>query len=205
MTNHPAFDNIIMVCILANTVALAVVWHNMPQSLITVLENVNLVFMGIFTIEAIIKLIALKSTYFKDNWNNFDFLVVIGSLIAVGFKFIPALGIDLSMQSTMVRILRVLRVLRIIKRAKKLQIICETILAAAPAMGSLGLLLLLLVFMFAIIGMQLFAMVKLEGAMDKHANFKYFDKAFLLLMRCATGEGWNSLMYDTARTFSITF
>ena len=95
----------------------------------------------------------------------------------------------------MVRILRVLRVLRIIKRAEKLQIIAETLLAAAPAMLSLGILLLLLQFMYGIIGMQLFAFVKLEGELNKHANFKNFTNAFLLLMRCATGEGWNALMF----------
>ena len=132
-------------------------------------------------------------------------MVVIGSLVAVGFSLFPGLGIDLKMQSTMVRILRVLRVLRIIKRARKLQIIFETLIAAAPAMGSLGILLLLLQFMYGIIGMQLFAMIKLEGDLNKHANFQYFTNAFLLLMRCATGEGWNALMFDTARTNSITF
>ena len=162
-------------------------------------------FMVIFTVEAIIKLIALKSAYFKDNWNCFDFVVVIGSLAAVTLSLFPNVGIDMNMQSTMVRILRVLRVLRIVKRAQKLQIIFETLVAAAPAMGSLGILLLLLQFMYGIIGMQLFAMVKLEGELNKHANFKNFNNAFLLLMRCATGEGWNALMFDTARTYSIIF
>ena len=51
----------------------------------------------IFTLEAIIKLIALRCTYFKDGWNNFDFVVVIGSLVAVFLTFFPNLGIDLSM------------------------------------------------------------------------------------------------------------
>jgi len=69
VTNNPAFDNFIMVCIMLNTCALAVVWYEMSQSLVTFLESLNLVFMGIFTVEAIIKLIALKRSYFKDNWN----------------------------------------------------------------------------------------------------------------------------------------
>lgn len=101
--------------------------------------------------------------------------------------------------------LRVLRVLRIIKRAEKLQIIFKTILVALPAMSSLGLLLLLLQFLFAIIGMEFFAFVKLRGELNYHANFQGFGAAFLLLMRCTTGEGWGDLMFDTARTHSLHF
>lgn len=108
------------------------------------IEIVNFVFMAIFTVEAIIKLYALGRRYFKDSWNCFDFVVVIGSLLALIVKLIPDSGIDLGMQATMIRILRVLRVLRIVKRAVKLQIIFETIVQALPAMGSLGVLLLLL-------------------------------------------------------------
>ena len=75
--------------------------------------------------------------------------------------------------AVVVRILRVLRVLRLIKRADKLQIIFETIFMALPAMGSLGALLLLFVFLFSVIGMKAFANVKLQnnGGLDYHANF----------------------------------
>lgn len=141
-----------MICILLNTISLAIVWHDQGERIKYALEILNYVFMVIFTLEAIIKLVALKCTYFKDNWNCFDFFVVVGSLLAVILQNLMTKS-SLGMQATMVRILRVLRVLRIIKRAEKLQIIFETILAALPAMGSLGLLLLLLQFLFAIIGM----------------------------------------------------
>jgi voltage-dependent calcium channel L type alpha-1C/voltage-dependent calcium channel L type alpha-1D len=91
------------------------------------------------------------------------------------------------------------------KRAKKLQMIFDTLVIAAPAMGSLGILLLLLIILFAIIGMQLFAFVKLQSELNARANFQTFTNSFLLLMRCATGEGWNALMFDTARSNSINF
>ena len=98
-----------------------------------------------------------------------------------------------------------LRILRIVKRAEKLQIIFETILEAIPAMGSLGMLLLLFLFLFTVIGMQLFSFVKLQSDLDVHANFQTFSSAFLLLLRCATGEAWNSIMFDTARPYGIMF
>ena len=86
-----------MFCILLNTVALAIVWYEMPNTLVKCLEVVNFIFMGIFTVEASIKLVALKSAYFKDHWNIFDFVVVVGSLLAVGLTLFPKLGIDLAM------------------------------------------------------------------------------------------------------------
>lgn len=164
----------------------------------------NYVFMAIFTVEAILKLIAMHGNYFKDGWNIFDFTVVIFTIIALILKSIPGLGIDVSQQTTMVRILRVLRVLRLIKRAEKLKIITETVMVALPALGSLGTLLLLFIFLFTVIGVQIFAYCQLHDALNYHVNFQSFSSAFLLLVRCATGEAWNELMFDTSRPYSIT-
>ena len=75
--------------------------------------------MFIFTVEAVVKLIALKCDYFSSGWNQFDFVVVIGSLIAVTLD-VTKINEDIATQATIIRILRVLRVLRIIKRATKL-------------------------------------------------------------------------------------
>jgi hypothetical protein len=152
ITNSPVFDCTIMSCIMLNTCALGTVWYEMDLEIVKWLEYLNFAFMITFTIEAIIKLIALRCKYFNNGWNCFDFTVVIGSLAAVIFSFVKT-DSDIAMQATTVRILRVLRVLRIIKRAQKLQIIFETIVAALPGMFSLGLLLLMMQFLFAVIGM----------------------------------------------------
>lgn len=165
----------------------------------------NYIFMVIFTLECIFKLIALKCAYFKDGWNIFDFVVVVGTALVLVISWIPALNLNLGMQATLVRILRILRVLRIVKRAKKLKIIVETIMEALPALGSLGTLLMLFIFLFTIVGIQLFSFIQLQDALNYHVNFQNFSDAFLLLLRCATGEAWNELMFDTARPFSITF
>lgn len=82
-----------------------------------VLVNVNYVFMGIFTVEAVLKLIAMKSHYFKDGWNVFDFVVVVMTILALIVANIEALEVDVSQQATMIRILRILRVLRMFKKA----------------------------------------------------------------------------------------
>lgn len=74
-------------------------------------------------------------------------------------------------------------------------------------MASLGLLLMLLIFMFSIIGMSMFALVDIDGAgeMNRHVNFQQFGAAFLTLVRCSTGEAWNSIMFDSSQSYSILY
>lgn len=171
-TTHKTFDMAIMIFIMLNTLVLAFNWYMMPVSFLPYLEAINYFFMIVFTVEAILKIIAMKSAYFRDSWNLFDFTVVVLTAVILGVKFL-GFGSNLAMMSTMLRTLRIGRVFRLVKRAKKLQIIFQTLIDSGPSMGSLGLLLMLLMFMFAIIGMSQFAMVDLDGAseMNYHANF----------------------------------
>jgi len=152
VTTSTTFDNFIMFCIVLNTLFLCMAWYDQSLELQNLLVNVNYVFIAIFTLEAIFKLTALRRNYFKDGWNLFDFTVVILTFIALILANFQSLGVNLSQQATMVRILRILRVLRLIKRAKHLKIISETIMASLPALASLGLLLLLMIFLFTVIG-----------------------------------------------------
>ena len=77
------FDAFIMGCIIANTIVLGVAWYGMADEVQNVIEIINYAFMAIFTLEAILKLIALRCHYFRDSWNVFDFVVVVGTLIVL--------------------------------------------------------------------------------------------------------------------------
>jgi hypothetical protein len=174
LTNHPFFDNFIMAVILLNSLILGVQYYGMSQDVLDVFEVINSSFMVIFTVEAIVKLIAMKRAYFRDSWNVFDFTVVVITLIVLAISAIPDTGIDMASQASLLRLLRILRVLRIIKKAKHLQMICETVVEAAPGMASLGALYVLFTFTFSIIGVSLFGMVKIDpspAGLNKHANF----------------------------------
>lgn len=74
-------------------------------------------------------------------------------------------------------------------------------------MGSLGLLLLLVIFMFAVIGTRLFAFgnVTDQETVNYHNNFKTFGSSFILLLRSATGEAWDNIMFDVGRPKGILF
>jgi len=89
--------------------------------------------------------------------------------------------------------------LRLVKRAKSLNIIFETFLITIPALANIGSLLLLFLYLYAVIGVSLFAEVKLQDDLNRHANFESFTKSFLTLFRASTGEGWNNIMHDLSR------
>lgn len=152
VTEHAAFDMSIMIAIMGNTALLAFNWYMQPEDYETPIAVINYIFVVIFTVEAIIKLIALRCLYFKEAWNIFDFTVVVLTIIILIINW-AGIGEQLEIMGTILRTLRIGRVFRLIKKQEKLQEIFMTLISATPAMASLGLLLMLLIFMFAIIGM----------------------------------------------------
>jgi len=116
IATHPKFDQFIMLMILANTFVLALKWYAMPEELVTAIEYLNYTFSVIFTIEAIIKLWAMQKNYFKDSWNIFDFIVVVGTWVVI-IVLKMNLSLDLRIAGTILRTLRIGRIFRIVKRA----------------------------------------------------------------------------------------
>ena len=150
---------------MGNTFVLGFNWYMQPESFKAPIDVFNYFFMIIFTVEAIIKIIAHKTHYFKDAWNRFDFTVVVLTAIILVITW-AGVGSDLAIMGTIVRVLRIGRVFRLVKKHEKLRAIFETLIEATPAMASLGLLLMLLIFMFSIIGMSQFSTVDLDGASE---------------------------------------
>lgn len=122
LIRHAFFDGFILTCIILNTIVLGINWFMMPDGVNSVLEVVNYIFMAIFTIEAVVKIVALRKDYFKDSWNLFDFTVVILTAIILCLT-LASLDIGVGSSATILRTLRIGRVLRLIKKAQKLQII----------------------------------------------------------------------------------
>lgn len=171
--------------------------------LTTVMEWVNIGFTVVYTIEMILKVIAFKSNYFQDGWNNFDFLIVIFAWIGGISKY--GFNINVGPLTTVVRAFRILRVLKLIRKARSLQKILNTFLLAIPELANVGALLFLFLFLFAVLGVFLFSEVNLQTHLNSHANFQHFGVALLTLFRITTGEGWQDIMYDSARQRDILF
>lgn len=110
----------------------------------------NAIFTFIFMIEAIMKIIALKTTYFKDNWNKFDFIIAVISIIGIILDYTTQ--VTVGGKATIIRTFRVVRLFKIVKRAKVLKLITDTFIVTLPPLMNVGGLLLLILYIYAIFG-----------------------------------------------------
>jgi len=105
-----------------------------------------------------------------------------------------------------IRLLRVLRVVRLIKKAPLLRALFMTLAYALPSLVNIGLLLLVIFFIFAIFGVELFGkVVHSDGygnpiaydsneGLSPSINFEHFGAAMLVLYRTATNDNWGSIL-----------
>jgi len=187
------FDGFILSMIILNTVFMSMTHADMSTEWETALFAANTFFAAVFLIEAILKLFALGLAYFRDTWNLFDFSVVCLSIVVVTIYF--AANTQASYLS-LLRIFRVARIFRLIPKAKGLRTLFQTLVYSLPALVNVGSVLFLFFFIFAVMGMNLFGLIKEGEFVTRHANFRNFPNSLILLFRMATGESWNGLMHD---------
>ncbi len=104
----------------------------------------NKLILGVFVVEIALKLFAMGPRFFRSGWNVFDFFVV-------GISLVPATG-----PLEILRALRVLRILRLLSQVPRLRQIIESLLRALPGIGWTALLLILVFYVFAVMGTELF-------------------------------------------------
>lgn len=134
--------------------------------------------------------------------------MVVSSIFDIGLVFLQSLKIEtnnkfLSAAPRIARIMRVLRVTRVIRLLGKhpgLQAIIQTIMFSITPLSNVIMLLMLIFFIFSILGNFLFSKIQYGKVMDDIVNFKVFDSAFLLLFSISTGENWPIIMFDCSRT-----
>ena len=148
--NTNFFEWFITFVIVFNTVTMCMEYYGAPADYLHVLHIFNLVFVAIFTVEAVLKLLGLGVVYyFYIDWNKFDFAIVVVSLVSE----LPFLG---EVNLTAFRIIRVARLLRMIKASKQLQDLLRTLYLALNNIANVGVLFMLIIFVFAVAGMDLF-------------------------------------------------
>lgn len=105
-------------------------------------------------------------------------------------------GGSLGSITTLFRIIRTARLFRLIKMSEGLTDLFNTLMIALPQVANVMTLLMLVFFIYAVIGMNLFSSVRLNGGLNDHANFRTFGSSFLMLFRMATGESYNEIMHN---------
>uniref|UniRef100_A0A674BBK6 Voltage-dependent L-type calcium channel subunit alpha n=1 Tax=Salmo trutta TaxID=8032 RepID=A0A674BBK6_SALTR len=223
VVNSTGFEYIMFVLIMLNTLCLAVQHYGQSATFNYVMDILNMVFTAVFTAEMVLKLIAFKPRlcvekkdrdpgYFGDAWNVFDALVVMGSIVDIVLSEIDVFDLkpteapqldesgntedSARISITFFRLFRVMRLVKLLSRGEGIRTLLWTFIKSFQALPYVALLIAMLFFIYAVIGMQVFGKVAMvDGThINRNNNFQTFPQAVLLLFRCATGEAWQEIM-----------
>lgn len=123
--------------------------------------------------------------------------MVVFTNFSIIFKYAYVSKVDISTTVTVVRAFRVVSLVRVVKKSStNLKVLIDTLFYILPTLVNIGSLIFLMLFIYAVLGMNLFAYVMNQEAINDQVNFRKFGPAFMLLLRCATGENWNKLMWE---------
>ena len=185
IVNSKFFQRLILVTILLAGVVVGVqTFKAFAGEHAIVLNTLDSFILGIFVIEAVIKILAegnRPQNYFKNPWNVFDFIIVVacllGPVIHLGADFLPVL-----------RLARILRVLRLVSAIPKLQLLVICLLRSLPSMFYVSILLFLLFYIYGTMAVFLFAE-------NDPIHFRNLQTSILSLFRVVTLEDWTDVMY----------
>ncbi|KAK7916637.1 hypothetical protein WMY93_012398 [Mugilogobius chulae] len=208
VVNSTGFEYIMFVLIMLNTLCLAVQHYGQSALFNYVMDILNMVFTAVFTVEMVLKLIAFKPRhYFADAWNTFDALIVVGSVVDIAITEVnptetPQLDEmgntedSARISITFFRLFRVMRLVKLLSRGEGIRTLLWTFIKSFQALPYVALLIAMLFFIYAVIGMQVFGKIAMVDGLqiNRNNNFQTFPQAVLLLFRCATGEAWQDIM-----------
>ncbi|XP_071068372.1 sodium channel protein type 11 subunit alpha [Dasypus novemcinctus] len=196
LVTNQVFDVLVTSLIALNMVCMMAESRDQSPSRQNILEQLNLTFVVIFTVECLIKIFALRQYYFTNGWNLFDCVVVVLSIVSVlisalekqkHIPFPPTLF-------RIVRLARIGRILRLVRAARGIRTLLFALMMSLPSLFNIGLLLFLVMFIYAIFGMNCFSEVEPAFGIDDIFNFKNFVGSMLCLFQITTSAGWDSLL-----------
>ena len=173
LIERPLFQNSILALILINAVSLGLETSAAVMAEYgAAIHLLDKAILSVFVAEIVLRLFVHRLRFFRDPWSVFDFLVV-------GIALVPATG-----QFSVLRALRVLRVLRILTIVPSMRRVVGALLGAVPGLLSIGLVLLLIYYVFAVIATNLFAAAFPEW-------FGTLGRSFYTLFQIMTLESWS--------------
>ncbi|XP_047029040.1 sodium channel protein para isoform X10 [Helicoverpa zea] len=190
----PFVELFITLCIVVNTLFMALDHHDMDKDMERALKSGNYFFTATFGIEAMLKLVAMSPKfYFQEGWNIFDFIIVALSLLELGLEGVQGLSV--------LRSFRLLRVFKLAKSWPTLNLLISIMGRTMGALGNLTFVLCIIIFIFAVMGMQLFGKNYVDyvdrfpdGDLPRW-NFTDFMHSFMIVFRVLCGE-WIESMWD---------
>uniref|UniRef100_A0A182TIB5 Ion transport domain-containing protein n=1 Tax=Anopheles melas TaxID=34690 RepID=A0A182TIB5_9DIPT len=201
MVDHKYFQQGILLAILINTLSMGIEYHDQPAELTAIVETSNIVFSAIFAVEMILKVIAEGPfRYVANGFNVFDGVIVILSVVELGQSYLGE-----GQGSSGLSVLRTFRLLRILKLVRFMPNLRRQLFVMLRTMDNVAIffsLLILFIFIFSILGMNLFGCKfceKNETAGEVECDRKNFDSllwALVTVFQILTQEDWNVVLFN---------
>ncbi|CAH0723262.1 unnamed protein product, partial [Brenthis ino] len=202
IVNHKYFQQGILLAILINTLSMGIEYHNQPEELTVIVEISNVVFSAIFAVEMILKIVAEGPfKYISNGFNVFDGVIVILS----AFELAHSMGNEHDLAgSSGLSVLRTFRLLRILKLVRFMPNLRRQLFVMLRTMDNVAVffsLLVLFIFIFSILGMNLFGckFCNKDEEGDLECDRKNFDTllwAFVTVFQVLTQEDWNVVLFN---------
>ena len=186
------FQTFIFVVILVNAITIGFETCNLSDEVDAALEAFDYICLTIYIIEAALKIYSYGLDYFKDKWNIFDFAIIVVSVI-------PARIVPMPVQVVRtIRLFRVARVFRLVSMFKQMRMIVESIGRSIPGVLWTLLLLLVVVYVFDVAGVFLFA----ERCPEYFGNL---STGLWSLFKVVTLEGWPDIAHGVMSEYDLAW
>ncbi|KYQ53200.1 Voltage-dependent T-type calcium channel subunit alpha-1I [Trachymyrmex zeteki] len=189
LVEHKYFQQGILLAILINTLSMGIEYHNQPEQLTVAVEISNIVFSAIFAVEMLLKIIAEGPFgYISNGFNVFDGIVVVLSVVELCQSVVEERG-----GSSGLSVLRTFRLLRILKLVRFLPNLRRQLFVMLRTMDNVAVffsLLVLFIFIFSILGMNLFGCKfceTMKGSSDVECDRKNFDSLLWAIVTVILG------------------
>ncbi|KYN07935.1 Voltage-dependent T-type calcium channel subunit alpha-1G [Cyphomyrmex costatus] len=189
LVEHKYFQQGILLAILINTLSMGIEYHNQPEQLTVAVEISNIVFSAIFAVEMLLKIIAEGPFgYISNGFNVFDGVVVVLSVVELCQSVVEERG-----GSSGLSVLRTFRLLRILKLVRFLPNLRRQLFVMLRTMDNVAVffsLLVLFIFIFSILGMNLFGCKfceTMKGSSDVECDRKNFDSLLWAIVTVILG------------------
>ncbi|XP_047138400.2 probable voltage-dependent N-type calcium channel subunit alpha-1B isoform X2 [Hydra vulgaris] len=183
--------------IILNIISMLIEYNNEPQAFNNIMNVVSFGFTIVFIFEFAVKLFALSFNLFKVFWNVFDALIVLSGLLDIMIK---ALFPNISFDTSIFRLFRALRLIKLLRKVRSLRILLWTFIKSLQALPHVVMLIFLLFFVYAFVGMQIFSQISIEpadnpwGQINENNHFRTYFSSMQVLVRSTSGENWPLIM-----------
>ncbi|KAM7002350.1 sodium channel protein type 4 subunit alpha B-like [Tautogolabrus adspersus] len=188
------FEVFMVVVVCLNVVVLMVETPDQSMQMYEILQWFHFVFLIIFLIEFILKIIPLRRHYFISGWNILDFVVLLFLLIGLFISDLMEKYFILPSWFSILRLARIVRVIYLVGLSRGIRKLLSNFMMSLPALFNISLLLFLITFSFSIFGMFNFAYVKRDAQIDDMWNFETFWSSLICMIMTSTTSGWYGLL-----------